>query len=328
LKTPTHAPDCFAHPALFYSGAEEYLAATVPFIRAGLDADEPVLVAVPADNLELVRRALGDDADRVVLHDMAVAGRNPGRIIPQVLLAFAAVHEGKPVRIIGEPIWHGRTATEYPACAQHEALINLAFAGRPATIVCPYDTQRIDPAWLNDALRTHPEVWARTRRLRSPSYGDPAQTAAMFNQPLSPPPTHAATIGITRGKLASVRRFAANHANTAGLTPERAADVALAVDELAANTIRHTHADGVLAVWTEHDDLICQLTDSGHITDPLAGRLPAAPDQVTGGRGLLIVNALCDLVRTYTRQGSTTTQLHQRIDSPPAALENEIAAAS
>ncbi|GIF53678.1 hypothetical protein Afe04nite_82170 [Asanoa ferruginea] len=89
--------------------------------------------------------------------------------------------------------------------------------------------------------------------------------------------------------------------------------MALAVDELAANTIRHTRADGVLAVWTDDDDLVCQLTDTGHIIDPLAGRLPAAPEKLTGGRGLLIVNALCDLVRTYTRPGSTTIELRHRI---------------
>jgi len=37
------------------------------------------------------------------------------------------------------------------------------------------------------------------------------------------------------------------------------------------------------------------------------------PEQLTGGRGQLIVNALSDLVRTYTRPGNTTTQLHHRI---------------
>ncbi|GIF53679.1 hypothetical protein Afe04nite_82180 [Asanoa ferruginea] len=115
MKARTHGPDRFAHPALFYSGVDQYLAATLPFIRAGLDADEAVLVAAPADNLDLIRRALGDDAGRVELHDMAVPGRNPGRINPQLLLAFTAAHEGQLVRIIGEPIWHGRTASEYLA---------------------------------------------------------------------------------------------------------------------------------------------------------------------------------------------------------------------
>ena len=124
--------DQFVHPALLYRDDEEYLDGTVPFIRAGLAAGEPVAVAVPGRNLELLRTALGADTDRVVMRDMTVAGRNPGRIIPTVLLAFAGAHPGRRVRIIGEPIWAGRSAVEYPACAQHEALINAAFTGRPA----------------------------------------------------------------------------------------------------------------------------------------------------------------------------------------------------
>ena len=82
----------FVHPALLYRDDEEYLAGTVPFIRDGLAAGEPVAVAVPGPNLELIRDALGADAQRVLLRDMAEAGRNPGRIIPTVLLAFANAH--------------------------------------------------------------------------------------------------------------------------------------------------------------------------------------------------------------------------------------------
>jgi hypothetical protein len=99
-------------------------------------------VAVPGANRRLIREALGVDAEQVLMRDMTVAGRNPGRIIPTVLLAFADAYPGRRVRLIGEPIWAGRSETEYPACAQHEALINAAFVGRPITILCPYN---IDP---------------------------------------------------------------------------------------------------------------------------------------------------------------------------------------
>src|SRR5690349_24474231 len=99
---------------------------------------------------------------------MTEACRNPGRIIPTVLLAFANAHPGRRVRLIGEPIWAGRSDTEYPACAQHEALINTAFTGRPATILCPYNTRLLDPLWVQDAYRTHPVMLTTTRRWDSP----------------------------------------------------------------------------------------------------------------------------------------------------------------
>jgi len=152
----------FVHPALLYRDDQEYVAGTVPYIREGLAAGEPVAVAVPGRNLALIRDALGLDAERVLLRDMAVAGRNPGRIIPTVLLAFAQAHPGRRVRLIGEPIWAGRSDTEYPACAQHEALINAAFTGRAATILCPYNTDLLEPVWVDDAYRTHPVMWSTT----------------------------------------------------------------------------------------------------------------------------------------------------------------------
>jgi anti-sigma regulatory factor (Ser/Thr protein kinase) len=312
MSTPTDtAAGTFAHPALFYADTAEYLAGTVPYIRAGLDEREPVMVAVPGRNLDHIRTALGPDASRIQLHDMGVAGRNPGRIIPGVLLAFAAAHPDTPVRIIGEPIWAGRSAAEYPACAQHEALINAAFAGRHAAILCPYDTSRLDPSWIEDAWRTHPVVQTATGQRDSPHYGDPATVSDRFNQPLPDPPADAARIGVDFQALWGIRRFVTAQAAAAGLSPDRAADLTLAVSELAANTVEHTSGgDGTLAVWTDGEQLICQFTDTGHITDPLAGRIPVPPQQATGGRGLVLVNLLCDLVRVHTRPGATTIRIH------------------
>ncbi len=300
----------FIHPALLYAGRSEYLAGTIPFIRAGLAAGEPVMVAVPAGNLALIRSALGIDSRRVTLHDMGVAGRNPGRIIPSVLLAFAAEHEGRPVRVIGEPIWAGRSAAEYPACAQHEALINAAFAGRAATILCPYNTELLDPVWIADAYKTHPVMWDGTSRFDSPHYSDPALVAAGFNQPLPDPPADAASTTVDFYTLSATRRFVAEHAERAGLPPERVAHLTVAVSELAANAIEHGGGTGELALWVEADHLVCQLTDSGYLSEPLAGRIPVAADAPTGGRGLLLVNQLCDLVRVHTTPTGTTTRIH------------------
>jgi anti-sigma regulatory factor (Ser/Thr protein kinase) len=300
----------FVHPALLYRDDQEYMAGTVPYIRAGLAAGEPVAVAVPGRNLALIRDALGADAERVLLRDMAVAGRNPGRIIPAVLLAFAHAHPGRRVRLIGEPIWHGRSDTEYPACAQHEALINTAFTGLAATILCPYDVGLLDPAWIEDAHRTHPVMIDATGRFDSAHYGDPVAVAATFNLPLPDPPPEAAVIAVDFYSLAAVRRFAAEQAGRAGVDPARVEDFTLAINELVTNTVRYGGGIGRLAVWTDGDRLACQLTDRGHLSDPLAGRIPVAPDAPTGGRGLLLVHQLCDFVRIHTTPAGTTIRAH------------------
>jgi anti-sigma regulatory factor (Ser/Thr protein kinase) len=89
-------------------------------------------------------------------------------------------------------------------------------------------------------------------------------------------------------------------------------DLVLAVGELTANTRAHTTGPGTLAIWTAPGQLTCQVTDSGHITDPLAGHVDPGPDAVSH-RGLWIVNQVCDFVQLRTSPAGTTIRLHTRL---------------
>jgi anti-sigma regulatory factor (Ser/Thr protein kinase) len=309
MSTPVDTPgaESFVHPALFYRGADEYLAGTVPFIRSGLAAGEPVAVAVPGPNLALLRAELGADAEQVRLLDMNTAGRNPGRIIPGVLRAFADTHSAQPVRIIGEPIWPTRSDDEYPACAQHEALINLAFTGRDVTILCPYDTQNLAPAVLADAEATHPLLIDATGQRTSTAY-NPERIIDGYNQPL-PRPAAATELTVDATNLAQARSLAHTHALQAGLTDDQIADVELVVTELVTNSIDHGGGTGRLRIWTTDEHFVCEVHDQGTLTDPLAGRHPAAPGQHRQ-RGLLLVNHMSDLVRLHAGTRSTTIRVH------------------
>ncbi|WP_410675452.1 anti-sigma factor RsbA family regulatory protein [Amycolatopsis sp. cmx-4-68] len=308
VETRDHEP--FIHPALFYRDADEYLAGTVPFVRSGLAAGEPVAVSVPAANLALLRAELGADADQVLLMDMGTAGRNPGRIIPGVLRAFADTHLDRHVRIIGEPIWPSRSDDEYPACVQHEALINLAFTGRDVTILCPYDTRNLTPAVLADAEATHPLLIDSDGERASTVY-DPEAIIAGYNQPL-PEPADAAELTVDPANLAQARTVARTHAHSAGLAQDKVADVELVVTELVTNSIDHGGGTGQLQIWTADGHLVCQVRDQGTLTDPLAGRHPVTPD-AHRNRGLLLVNHMADLVRLHTSTGDTTIRVHFRL---------------
>ena len=300
----------FVHPALLYRDSDEYLAGTVPFIRDGLAADEPVAVAVPGPRLDLLREAPGDLAAGVRLVDMTVAGRNPGRIIAEVLRAAVDAHPDRHVRVIGEPIWPGRSDLEYPACVQHEALINLAFAGRSATILCPYDVAGLDPAVIADAVATHPTLIQSGTSWPSPGYA-PEQIMIEHNRAL-PEPADATVVPFDAGRLRRARRCAAEHAECIGLAAERVDDVLLAVGEMAANSVRHGGGSGVLRLWTDAGHVVCEVADSGVIDDPLVGRRPAAPGQLSG-RGLLMVNHLADLVRMHTTTEGTVVRAYFRL---------------
>ncbi|MEU5139799.1 anti-sigma factor RsbA family regulatory protein [Streptomyces sp. NPDC021139] len=297
----------FVHPALFYRSAAEYTDHMVAFVREGLAAGEPVAVAVPGPNLELVRAGLGTDAQDVTFLDMTEAGRNPGRIIPGVLRAFADAHARVRVRIVGEPVWAGRSAVEYPACAQHEALINAAFADRPATILCPYDETRLTADVLADALITHPTVITGGSERVSERY-DWRAVVDRYNEPLGRAPG-ADALAFGSGDLPEARRFAVDRAASLGLTGQRLQDAELAVSELITNSVVHGGGGGTVAVWAESGQVVCEVRDAGRLTDPLVGRRPPEHGQI-GGRGLLLVHYVAELVRVHTTDEGTTVRFY------------------
>ncbi|MDL5199201.1 sensor histidine kinase [Streptomyces sp. ALI-76-A] len=305
MTTLTDEP--FLHPALFYRDEQEYLHGTVPFIRDGLKAGEPVAVAVPGPNLAVLRTALGEDAADVRLLDMSEAGRNPGRIIPKVLRAFADAHPRTRVRIIGEPVWAGRSSVEYPACAQHEALINPAFQGRDVTILCPYDAGRLDEQVLTDAYATHPLVISDGQEQHSTAYA-PEQVVARYNEPLEHAET-AEELVFDAERLPGARHFAVERAERFGLSGLRLENVALVVAELTTNSVLHGGGSGTLRVWADDGQMVCEVRDGGYLKDPLAGRRPPAPGQL-GGRGLMLVHYLADLVRIHTAPGGTAIRCY------------------
>ncbi|MFG3205258.1 anti-sigma factor RsbA family regulatory protein [Streptomyces sp. NPDC048192] len=308
MTRPVTEAERFEHPALFYRGEDQYLAGTVPFVQEGLAAGEPVAVAAPPDRLEAIKDGLGDRADQVHFVDMTQAGRNPGRIIPGVLRRFADAHTTGRVRIIGEPIWPGRTSMEYPACVQHEALINPAFTGRAVTILCPYDADRLDEQVLEDAWITHPLVIDEDGGKPSAAYQWQA-VVARYNQALPLPPQAEASSFHGSGGLPEVREFAVLCAKRLGLDGQRLQDLELAVAELTTNSVVHGAGGGTLRIWSEGEQVVCEVHDAGRLSDPLAGRRPPAPER-PGGRGLLLINHVADLVRIHTSQAGTTIRFY------------------
>jgi anti-sigma regulatory factor (Ser/Thr protein kinase) len=298
------------HDAFLYSDAASYRAGLLSFIREGLERGEPVLVAVPQPGLGLLRSALTDaELAQVRLADMSVAGRNPGRIIGSVLTRFVTDHPHTRVRIIGEPIWAGRDAEEYPACAEHEALINVALGNAPAFIRCPYDVTHLERSVLVDATRTHPVMASDDDRWTSPGYADPAAVAMLFDRPLSPAPPDANVMVISTGTgTRTARRFVHEFGEAAGMSAERLGDLRLAAQELVINTLLHSGGPGLLSIWTADDQLVCQVQDGGRIDDPLVGRRPPAPPEI--GHGLFIVHQVCDLVRVHRRSTGTTVRIY------------------
>ncbi|WP_424535821.1 anti-sigma factor RsbA family regulatory protein [Sphaerisporangium viridialbum] len=250
-------PSKLAHLAMFYSGTDDYLDGVLGFLRAGLTDEQPAFVAVPGHRLAMIRDGLNGQADRVAFADMSEMGRNPAWIIPKVA-AFLDAHEGRAVRYVGEPIWAARTQEEIREATRHEALINLAFAGRAAAILCPYDTARLDATTLADAEYTHPTLVSGGAERASAAYRGAALFPESCDRPLPPVPAHAASL-VYRDDLAAVRALAAGHARRGGLDGDRADELVFLVNELATNTLHHTSGPGTLHVWLTREEIVVQV---------------------------------------------------------------------
>ncbi len=300
----------FVHEAFFYRGEAEYLVGLGEFIREGLSRGERVMVALPAEKVEKLRRHLGPGLDQVSFVDMKRAGSNPSRILG-VWRDFvdACALEGVPCRGAGEPVWPGRTAPQLAECHVHELLLNVAFAEGPEwRLLCPYDADRLPPAEIEAAARVHPTLAGDKARRSSPLYPGLSGLRSPFSGRLPEPPASALEIGYDSGSLPRLRSEVARLAAGAGLKRRRVDQLLLAVSEVAGNSISHGGGRGRARLWTEPDSVLCECSDRGRITSPLVGRVRPELGQ-SGARGLWLVNQLCDLVQIRSGRGGTHVRL-------------------
>jgi anti-sigma regulatory factor (Ser/Thr protein kinase) len=297
-----------------YRGAAE-LTAGVASVVPAVGGGGAVLVACPETSVAPLRDGLDGLGQRVIWADMRASGRNPARFVGAIR-EFADQHPGGIAWCVQQLAWPGRSSAELREVIRHEALLNLALAGEPVCVLCPYDVG-LGAELVAAAESTHPMAIRDGRWLASSGYAGQPVLPPEFDSPLSPPPADAALLAYHDG-LAPVRAHTAERARRAGLPPERVTDLMIAVAELTANTLGHTSGAGVLWIWATDSEIICQVDDAGQNTDPLAGRQrPDSP--VNGGHGLWLVNQACDLVELRSGPAGTTVRVHMWLDGSPAA---------
>jgi len=300
----------YRHEALLWRGTDDFLAGCVPFIRDGVAADEPVMVATTRERVSLLHDALGADATGVRFVDMEQLGANPARIIP-AWADFVRDAGGRVARGIGEPIWAGRSAAEIAECQLHESLLNLALSeDTPLWLRCPYDVEGLPGSVIEEAERSHPVVTDTAQAsTRTQPYAGPRQAWAAFTSALPEPRGVEVVVEFVQTDLRRVREAVVVAGERCGVPVDRVADLALAVHELAANSVLHGGGHGVLRIWCESRALLCEVTDQGQVLDPLTGRHHVEPEG-SSGRGLWMVNHLCDLVQLRSSDAGTVVRVH------------------
>jgi anti-sigma regulatory factor (Ser/Thr protein kinase) len=297
------------HIVLFHADDSSLATAASAFVRSGLSAGEAVMVAMPSAGLNALHSELGAGQHGVNYVDMTSVGRNPGAIISAwTEFVASSVASGRRMRGIGQPVWPTRTAAELDECQRHEALLNVAFLDGPEwPLLCPYDTSQLSPATVRAAMATHPLLARVDGTWRANDEYLPHEHG-IFDGDLDVPPPHAEALSFTRPRLADARAVVRTLADTAGLARQRAADLILAVSEIATNSVMYGGEIGRLSVWSDERSVICEIRDAGHISDPLVGRRRPA-DDVPSGRGLWLAHRVCDLVQVRSGRRGTVVRL-------------------
>jgi anti-sigma regulatory factor (Ser/Thr protein kinase) len=294
------------HEAVLYSAPDELARRLVPRLRPCLDEGGPVVAVLDEPTRAELRSALGDDADRVEFPDPAAVHRLPPFTVAMrwARLSRRATAPHSRATVVGQHV------TDLPGCGENywarlDIGLNVAVAGLPITVLCPY---RSDHGQLARVRATHPRVTSETGPVVGDAYREPGDAVVEFPPP--PPPDlgpPAAELAFTADDLGELRHLVAEIAAGSGTDPGRVADLVLAVNEIGSNSIEHGPGHGRVRLWAD-DGVTAEIADCGSATLSFPGMIAPA---VTGvrGRGLWLASELCDVMQVWSDPGSTVVRL-------------------
>lgn len=300
-----------AHHGLLHPESADLPEIVAPLVAPRLARGESVLAVLPGSGADALRAKLPTQAGLHTREPSALY-RHPARVLRHYLSWIADNGAGGvPLTIVAVPDLSGGDAHRVAFWLQIDAVTTLALADCALTLVCTYPDV---PALATKVRGAHPSM------LNGTAKPNPQHLAAedfLSNYPLPPPPelgepAQAWTLA-SLTQLALLRQLVATHASCAGIPVQRCDDFVLAVNEVASNAIEHGSPPARVCLWTTAVSVICQVSDAGQITDPLAGLVPPNATQ-RRGRGLWMAYQLCD--QMYLWPNPTTIRL--QMDRPPS----------
>ncbi|MCE3552503.1 MEDS domain-containing protein [Pseudonocardia sp. RS11V-5] len=302
---PASGTDRYHHEVVLHGADEEFLAVVAPFVREGVAAGEPTIVALAEHESALLRRALPRGAG-VSWLSRAEQYRTPASAIRTYREQFAeAFRAGVPqVRLVGNVPHH---VAAWSGWVRYEAAVNQAFAALPVWSLCSYDTRVTPRAIIDDVVRTHPHlVGPDGTRRPNPGFVDPEEVLTeRMRAPLPAEPGPAVLV------LDDPSPAAARHAllGTAPLLDrDELEDLVLALSEVVDNAWVHGVPPVRVALWTGERTVVT-VTDTGPgPSDPYAGLLPAK-GSATAGLGLWMAHQLDREVTLHRGAGGFTVRM-------------------
>lgn len=292
------------HEAVLHSGADDLARLLDPRIRATVTAGHVVVAVVDRAAEEALRAALGPVVDGVQFLDPADVHAVPAFTVA-VRLARTSRRVERPggrAMVIAQHL--PELAVDDPGhWSRLDIALDVAIAGLPVTVLCPC---REDSAGI---AATHPVLTTDAGSVASGTYRPPAEAVIDYPPPPPPdlgPPTTELVFGAA--ELAPVRHVVADVVGRTGLAPDRVADLVLAVNELASNSIEHGPGTGRFRMWTG-PDVVAEISDDGGEMDAPFPGLTLPPPEGARGRGLWLASELCDVLQAWSDADRTVVRV-------------------
>jgi anti-sigma regulatory factor (Ser/Thr protein kinase) len=304
----------FVHAAGFYEGDHGLLPLVVPFVREGIAAGEPIVVALGGEHAELARSVVPPSPEVTYLPDGYARPAGIVSVLLGVLRAHADTSPGR-IRIVGELACDSLAPATWGPWARYEAAVNHLYAPFAATAMCAYDTTTMSDQVLADVVATHPDLAETGGSRPNELFQDPIaflrEVATPHDVLESTRPAIEKVDPDPSAARGSVRAAAAGSA----IAPDVLEDLVVGVSEVVTNARLYGRAPVVLRVWVALDRMVVVVSDrGGGPSFPYAGLVPL--DGRTGGRGLWITHQLCGQVDHVMDADGFAVRLST---SPPAA---------
>jgi anti-sigma regulatory factor (Ser/Thr protein kinase) len=300
----------FVHRGGFYSSEEELLAIAVPIVEDALSRELPVAVICSAHTEGALHDVLGGSAGLIHLPPPEEHLRRSGQAV--------ITRRARELRELTD--WAGsleviaehhprRPGIDPVAWVEAEAAMNVALAMLPITMTCLYPTGHGAKAadavrWNHSRLIEVGGVVRDNLEVRTP--GD------VLTERPAPAPVDLGLphlkMSFTPWQLIELRGAVADAISGVELAGDQAQDFVLAVNEVASNAVEHGNSVGELHIWRNDHELVCDVHNTGPLSEPLPGLRPPHPSS-TRGRGMWIARQLCDLLHVWTDVHGTHVRL-------------------
>lgn len=159
------------HDAGFYDGDDEFRAVIVPFVEAGIDASEPVILGYDDRKSEFLHGWLRDPSAVTFLPVTTLYSTPAGTIASYRRLFARHVAKGAVrIRIAGD-VPHSGNGERFAGWDRYESAVNTVWQDYPVHSVCLYDAATVAPRVRDVVERTHPcLLTADGRRRANPRY--------------------------------------------------------------------------------------------------------------------------------------------------------------